>query len=213
METPIKSVLLNAYKCAILTNCNDTTLDLKINPRNTPLFINISLLPCPPGFLLLGIPPACQCHPILISNGVDCILNDLNSYHKWYSANIWIQAADNYESSAVMFSTHCPYGYCKPMAKQINLNSPDSQCAINRVGILCGGCRKNYLLAIGSSHCINCPNNHYLALTIFFSVAGILFVLVIAGLNLTVTNGTINGLIFLCKYNLGLPKYPVSKWP
>ena len=49
---------------------------------------------------------------------------------------------------------------------------------------------------IDSSHCINCPNNHHLALLIFFSVAGILFVLVIAGLNLTVTNGTINGLIF-----------------
>ena len=94
-----------------------------------------------------------------------------------------------------MFSTHCPYSYCKPAGKHIYLNRPDKQCAFNRAGSLCGDCKKNYSMAIGSFHCIHCPNNNNLALLIFFAVAGILLVLIIAALNLTVTQGMINGLI------------------
>jgi hypothetical protein len=50
--------------------------DIKL--RHTPLFIKIHFLPCPPGFFLSGDPPGCQCHPILTTNGVNCILNYLN---------------------------------------------------------------------------------------------------------------------------------------
>ena len=31
---------------------------------NTPPLLNITLLPCPPGFILLGDPPGCDCYPI-----------------------------------------------------------------------------------------------------------------------------------------------------
>ena len=133
---------------------------------------------------------------MLTDNSVNCVLSQLNGYHKWNSTNIWIQAADNNESNAIMFSTHCPYSYCKPAGKHIYLNRPDTQCAFNRVGSLCGGCKKNYSLAIGSSRCIHCPNNNNLALLIFFAAAGILLVLIIAALNLTVTQGMINSLVF-----------------
>ena len=75
-------------------------------------------------------------------------------------------------------------------------DDPDSQCAFHRAGRLCGGCKKNYSLAIGPSHCIHCPNNNNLALLIFFAAAGILLVLFISALNLTVTQGLINGFIF-----------------
>ena len=61
---------------------------------------------------------------------------------------------------------------------------------------MCGGCKENYSLAIGSSHCIHCPNNNNLALLTFFAAAGILLVFIISALNLTVTQGLINGLIF-----------------
>ena len=57
-------------------------------------------------------------------------------------------------------------------------------------------CKENYSLAIGSSHCIQCPNNNNLALFIFFAAAGFLLVFFISLLNLTVTQGMINGLIF-----------------
>ena len=165
--------------------------------RNTPTFINIMLLQCPPGFTLLGDPPGCDCHPVLSANGVICIINHQSGYHKWNSTSIWIQTTDDSVHDKVFFSKHCPFNYCKPSGKHISLNSsPDVQCAFNRTGILCGSCNKNYSLAIGSSSCIYCPNNNNLALLIFFAAAGVLLVLTIAALNLTVTQGMINSLVF-----------------
>ena len=177
-------------KIGHIIDCDDSE---NTESRHTPLFININFLPCPPGFILLGDPPGCQCHPVLTANGINCELNHENGYHKWNLSNIWIQESNNAE---LLFSTHCPFSYCKPNGQQINLGNPDSQCALNRAGILCSSCKANYSLAIGSSHCIHCPNNNNLALLIFFAVAGVLLVLIIAVLNLTVTQGMINGLIF-----------------
>ena len=164
------------------------------NPKLSPLFISIDFLPCPPGFLLSGYTPGCQCHPILTANGVSCKLNHLNGYHQWNSVKIWIQVVDN--NYALLFSVHCPFSYCEPNGKYINLRNPDTQCTLNRNGILCGSCKQNYSLAIGSSHCIHCPNNNNLALLVFFAAAGVLLVLIVAVLNLTVTQGMINGIIF-----------------
>ena len=176
-------------------SCTETESD--IQARNIPVFFNIDLLPCPSGFILSGDPPGCQCHPVLTANSIDCILNHLNGYHTWNSANIWIQAVGSNEyNTVILLGKHCPFGYCKPSRKQINLTNPDTQCALNRAGILCGGCKKNCSLAIGSSRCIHCPSNNNLALFIFFAVAGVLLVLIVAALNLTVTQGMINSLVF-----------------
>ena len=133
----------------------------------SPLFIDIDLLPCPLGFILSGDPPSCRCHPLLIANGVNCILNHSIGYHSWSLTHMWIKAVDNNDSNDLLFSTHCPFSYCEPDGKRINLSSPDSQCSSNRAGILCSGCQTNYSLAIGSSRCIYCPNNNNLVLLIF----------------------------------------------
>ena len=73
----IKPPQCNSFKCIILrdyhSNCDHTAF--KINLRDTPLFINITFLSCPPSSFLVGGPPGYQCHPVLKANGVDCILN------------------------------------------------------------------------------------------------------------------------------------------
>ena len=98
---------------------------------------------------------------------------------------------------SVLLSQYCPYYYCNQSEKIVSIESDaDSQCLFNRGGRLCGGCRENYSLAIGSSRCIPCSNNNNLALLIFFVAAGFLLVLFIYSFNLTVTQGWINGLIF-----------------
>ena len=63
------------------------------------------------------------------------------------------------------------------------------------MGRLCGGCKHNYSLAIGSFNCIHCSNNDNLSLLIFFVAAGPLLIVLISVLNLTVTQGMINGLV------------------
>ena len=161
--------------------------------RTVAVYFNISLLPCPPGFALLGEPPKCDCYPELANYGVECTIINGKNMLKW-KGSLWIGV----KGESVMYSKQCPFDYCDSNSlKEISLeNESDIQCRFNRAGRLCGGCREGYSLAIGSSHCIHCPNNNNLALLIFFVAAGFLLVLFITTFNLTVTQGMINGLIF-----------------
>ena len=54
----------------------------------------------------------------------------------------------------------------------------------------------NFSLAIGSSRCIECSNSHNVVLLLAFGAAGFCLVFFILALNLTVTQGHINGFIF-----------------
>ena len=67
---------------------------------------------------------------------------------------------------------------------------------IELVAILCGACIEGFSLAIGSSRCIECPNSHNVALQLAFAAACVLLVFFILALNLTATQGIINGVIF-----------------
>ena len=155
----------------------------------TPVFFHFTILPCPAGFKLSNQSCDCYLHDTLFDN---CSIVNGIGYFSW-NKTVWVSI----EEDALLYSTHCPFDYCNTTGKEINLqNDSDSQCAFNRAGRLCGGCKENYSLAIGSSHCIHCPNNNNQALLIFFAAAGFLLVFFISAFNLTVTQGMINGLIF-----------------
>ena len=165
--------------------------DLQAAPR----FVYIRLLPCPKGFSLTGNPPKCNCYDIKLNADyyIGCDVRDGMGYVTW-SGPIWIGLQGN-ETFVVNY--RCISDYCKQGLKTVDLeNDTDQQCSFNHASRLCGGCREGYSLAIGSSHCIHCPNNNNLSLLIFFVAAGFLLVLLISVLNLTVTQGAINGLIF-----------------
>ena len=85
--------------------------------------------------------------------------------------------------------------YCLPYSSNLNLLYPDLQCQFNRTGILCSQCKHHLSMVFGSSKCMECTNVHIL-ITILVLVAGIVLVVSIYLLYLTVTNGTINGIIF-----------------
>ena len=163
----------------------------------TPVFIDIVLLPCPPGFNLTDYPHHCDCYPILSANSFKCSFINKTGYITWNST-MWVNAIfTGNESSGIIYNQFCPLDYCMSGKKTLNIaEEPDAQCDFNHAGRLCGGCRENYSLAIGSSRCIPCPNDNSLALLVFFAAAGVVLVLIILSLNLTVTQGLINGLIF-----------------
>ena len=157
----------------------------------TSLLMNITLLPCPPGFALTGNTPRCECHPVL-KNRVNCQITKGEGYLSW-SGPMWL----NVTNSKIHLTEYCPFDYCYTGEKTLNLkDKADAQCLHSRSESLCGGCKENYSLAIGSSHCIQCPNNNNLVLLIFFASAGFLLVFFISAFNLTVTQGMINGLVF-----------------
>ena len=165
-----------------------------------PVIINITLLNgCPPGFLLSFKDRryGCNCYPVLQSNQFDCYIVNNQGYLKWKST-MWVNATFNTnESDGILLARYCPLNFCRTDEKVINLGTnSNSQCDFNHAGTLCGGCENNYSLAIGSSHCVRCSNNLQLLLFILFAFSGFLLVLFILLLNLTVTQGLINGLVF-----------------
>ena len=172
----------------------------KDNILTKPLLVNITLLgPCPPGFTLTGNPPSCECNSVLKERGLSGQIINQRGYISW-DGPMWVNASQTDVNSSVYYDVlvaqYCPANLCKMDKKNLSLrDDPDIQCAYNHAGRLCGSCKENYSLAIGSSHCINCPNNNSLALLVFFVAAGFLLVLFINVSNLTVAQGVINGLI------------------
>ena len=175
--------------------------------RLEPTYVNISLLPCPPGFDLSGDPPMCSCDTVLTAAGVKC---DLSTQTVIREAPMWIGKEyldENSDKKHIFVHEFCPYDYCLPGIISLDLVQQDMQCSFNRTGILCGACQQNLSRQLGSSACAEC-SNYYLFLLIPFALAGIVLVLLLFLLDvLTVSVGTINGLIFyanIVQFNRGV---------
>ena len=155
-----------------------------------PVYVNVTLLPCPLGFQLRGSPGKCDCSDLLESlPHVQCDIQDQTITR---GGLVWIGVEkDNNET--LVTSEYCPLNYCK--SERVHLGEYDSQCNYNHSGTLCGGCRAGLSLALGSSQCLSC-SNWYLILTLPFAVAGVALVAFIKFPDLTIAHGTINGLIF-----------------
>jgi len=158
-----------------------------------PVHINITLLPCPLGFMLHNSQHKCVCHLQLEEHNIACNISD-QTVHR--SGNMWLNSSFlGNTTNGVIIHSYCPFGYCKHREMNIKLENADIQCAFNRAGILCGGCQKGLSLALGSSQCLSCSNT-YLTLLIPLTIAGFMLVFFLTFLNLTVSQGTTNGLIF-----------------
>ena len=156
------------------------------DPQPATLFV--SFLPCPLGFNISGEPPECACAPQLRKPGVKC---DINKQLIHRPGSLWI---GNY-SNEVVVHTNCPFDYCRPQDHEISLYQQNQQCAFNRSGVLCGACQSGLSLALGSSRCKQC-SNIYILLLIPFAVGGLTLIIILLKCNLTVSTGTLNGLIF-----------------
>ena len=156
----------------------------------TPVFINVTLYNCPLGFYHNPKSMGCTCNPELctFSNGTGLFnLRD----------NVWVNAYNSGDVLGIIMHHNCPFDYCNvDSLNGVNLTKPNTQCAMFHAGILCGKCAPGLSLVLGSNKCLPCSNDNYLALLIFFAAAGFLLVFFIKILNMTVSQGTINGLIF-----------------
>ena len=170
-----------------------TVYDAVNDPSLRSITINVTMVACPPGFVLTGDPPTCDCYHNLCDIATRCTIVDGNGLLA-SNGSMWMgKSAKN----KTLCNRYCPTGYCTLNGEWIDiLHSPHLQCANNRAGRLCGGCREYYSLAIGSNRCIRCYNNDNVSLVIFFALAGLLLVFFITALNLTVTQNMINELIF-----------------
>ena len=162
--------------------------------QDTPVFVSVTLLECPPGFTLSAVPYKCVCSDQVLENNLTCNINDQTVQRE---GTTWVNASYSGNSSnGVIVHLHCPFGYCKREIVDVKLTNPDTQCSFNHSGTLCGACKPNFSLALGGNRCLPNCSNSYLLLLIPFILAGFGLVLFIKILNLTVSQGAINGLIF-----------------
>ena len=117
------------------------------------------------------------------------------------NSDVWITAISN---TSYLIFPHCPFGYCLPPSPPVSINlsdldGADMQCAFGRSGKLCGTCKYGLSLSLESSLCLSCPTFWpalFIMITLFAVLAGIVLVASLLMFKLTVTVGTLNGLIF-----------------
>ena len=91
---------------------------------------------------------------------------------------------------------HCHVSTCGTTV-EVPVNDIDSQCSSGHTGIMCGACKPGYSRIFGEPfECHKGCKNSSIPLTLFILLtSGILVVFIIMTLNLTVTEGTLNGLL------------------
>ena len=161
----------------------------------TPVLVTLQLKSCPLGFQLHNKTYSCSCHSTLVENNIQCDI-DTQMIHR--PSPVWMQAVisnTNTTGVEIIIHGHCPFDYCKSSDIELNLEEPDKQCDCYRSGTLCGGCQSHFSEVLGSTRCLKC-SNIWLFLIVPLALAGILLVGVLVATNLTVSVGTIDGLIF-----------------
>ena len=155
--------------------------------------VQIKFRPCPHAFILEK--SKCVCEHRLQQFNVTCNV-DSNSIERT-SNSFWMGTVYDNKTyvGLILHSGGCPFDFCIDTPVSITLDNIDVQCNHNHSGTLCGPCKENHSIALGTLHCLDC-NNAYLALILPFALAGLVLVAVLLLLNLSVAVGTVNGLIF-----------------
>ena len=182
------------FTFTVQTDSSYATIILAVTPssgntiiaNSLNLVINVVVLPCPAGFNLLN--GTCAC---------DTVQCDLVEQTVRRSGGSWINATydSNGTYSGLIVHDSCPYDYCKASESDIDLTDPDAQCNFNRTGILCGACKPGLSIPLATSQCKKCSDVS-LSLLLAYALAGAILVAILFVLNLTLSMGTLGGLIF-----------------
>ena len=155
--------------------------------------VKITFKPCPIGFKYNTSTRSCDCSPEIQSTISEVICN-ISTMLITRGGNNWISYSE--ENDCIIAYSHCPYDYCITTSIPFNIiNSTNSQCMYNRTGILCGQCQPGLSVMLGSNKCALC-SNIYLTLLLPVMLLGLGLVFFLMILNLTVSVGTINALLF-----------------
>ena len=152
--------------------------------------ITVNLLNCTPGFVYSETADSCVCDEQLLRyTKVDC-----SESNKDFSVqnDIWIGRGPNDE----LVIHDCLEDFCVTGRKVVTPPDFDSQCrrSFNRTGLLCGKCEDGYSIIFGGNECRRCGNGS-LSWIIFFALAGVGIILAISFVQLTVSDGYLNGII------------------
>lgn len=156
---------------------------------DVPDSLSVSLKSCEWGFTATD-GKNCTCSPFLTRNRFTC---DATTGVIRKSRSMWI---GQYRDHNILAAAQtCPLDYCEDSLTLFSPSTPDQLCRGQRTGVLCGRCQGNYSVVFGSSECRTC-SNLWLVTIVLYALLGVVLVAVLFALNVTVTQGTIQGLIF-----------------
>ena len=211
-------VFVTLLKLDNLPNPTDATLRLSSHFSSFVLTIKLDKLSnCPIGFELNVTQRKCVCSKLLYNLGIaddDCQISPEANHSipiikrptlTWLGL---IKLPQN--GTTVIGAAKTCYLYCKEkkgytvfvvnstnvtMANPSNPSNNVSLCHKNREGPLCSQCSAGYSVVFGSNECKQC-SNWWLLTLIVYAVAGPLFIYILYALKLTLSTGTLNGIIF-----------------
>ena len=158
--------------------------------------INVKkILPCPSGFEYLN--NVCNCSDFLLNKNVVCNISE-QSFSALASTSItWWLGTQDENSTKLAYSPNCPLEYCNANLSIVYPSQrSNTRCNFNRSGVLCGRCSEGFSETFGEPLCARCESNNYIAFLAMFAALGLVIVVLIFTLDLTVSEGTINELIF-----------------
>ena len=199
LGSTILTVLRTANQCSdyiisTTTNQEITLLTQSAFLANQNVFkLSVEILPCPLGFVLDPTILTCVCSNVLQQNGAVCSITNQTIQKP---RNSWVGIVAN---DTVAIGTFCLPDSCNMGITSLYLSSQasvDMQCINAHGGILCGECQEGFSVTLGSTLCRRCNNNYFLFLLVVFAIMGVTLVALLFLLNLTVSVGTVNGVIF-----------------
>ena len=158
-------------------------------------YVKVHILPCPPGMIDVGT--TCFCNTLLNYTDFVCnITNDVS--YKAKTPHRWIGQDNDRDNNTVIIATYCPSFFCNSQLTKHGVTlddlADDVQCDNNREGIMCSQCLDGKSAVFGSFQCHSCSYG-WLALIPLFALAGIVIVVILFTFNLTVLQGSINGIV------------------
>lgn len=173
---------------------NQLKLELAVYTLSPTAYINLTILPCPFGFSYAGDHCICGSDLCAIKKGV---CNDTTGTFVvpegyWMGNASW----NNVTFFNLSYADNCPPAYCHNATIDLTnfQTNPEVMCKNNRSGVLCGQCKDGYSLMLGSNQCKKCSSLSLLFLFVF-ALAGILMIVGMLLFKVSVSTGTINGLV------------------
>ena len=210
----VDNVIVSTYKfssahCSIIkyspnqitTTRHDIILSTQFEGILSYLLTHFTIHECPIGFSIDSSQGVCTCSQSVSRENATC---DIVSFNITHNGLLWIGTndtstpfnANQTNPNACIINEDCLL-YCSPNPVTFKMNDTDPQCVDDRGQVMCGSCRDGYSLLMGSNKCGHCDNDYMIIAWIaLFAVMGILLVVVLIALNLTVSVGTLNGLLF-----------------
>ena len=158
--------------------------------------LHVTIQHCPWGYYLNNWTSKCECEHLIINRNCECIANTIkcSKLRYWVGCDNETSCVSNTDTRVVS----CSVNYCKSK-RVITADAINNQCVTGRMGIGCGKCRQNYSAVLGTSNCNLCSNSHLWLIAIYL-LSGILLIVLLMKFNITVANGTVNGIIFYANF-------------